>query len=105
MIRYIHQLPEVTSVESGDLVPLERYTAAESRWVTRSIRADRLGLQPRVYPGSGSVWIITHNLGRHVGVIVTTLGGFEVDAAIEHVDENTVRVLFNQDFSGFAVIL
>lgn len=104
MIRYIHQLPETTSVEAGDAVPLERYVAAESRWRTYRIAASRLGGQPLVYPGSGAVWTINHGLGRRVSVTVTTLGGVEVEALVEHVDDNTVRVLFNQEFSGFVII-
>lgn len=59
----------------------------------------------QVHVCSGSTWVVHHNLGRKPIVKVLTYGGFEVEALIEHVDNNTLRVHMNSGFSGVVILL
>lgn len=47
-----------------------------------------------VYKGSGSVWLIHHNLGAKPFTQVFDNAGYLINAEIEHIDDNTTRISF-----------
>lgn len=51
-----------------------------------------------------AVWTVNHNLGRRVGVEVTTLGGVAVNAAVQQTSLNQVVVQFATATAGYAII-
>lgn len=54
-------------------------------------------------PTISSTWTVPHNLGYRPTVSVTTSGGVEVDGGeIVHLSNNTLQILFDDSFSGFA---
>lgn len=62
-------------------------------------------------PGAGFVhsqpsaeveWLINHNLGVRPAVAVIDTGGNELDAAVQHVNLNQLRIYFVTPTAGFA---
>ncbi len=53
-----------------------------------------------------TVWTVNHNLGRKPSSVrVLTVGGLEVDAAVQDVSDNQAVITFNQPQAGTALIL
>lgn len=62
-------------------------------------------------PGTGYVhsqasaeaeWIVNHNLGVRPAVAVIDIGGNELDAAVQHMSLNQLRIYFTAPTAGFA---
>ena len=53
---------------------------------------------------ASATWTVNHNLGRRVGVEVTTLGGVAVNAAVQQTSLNQVVVQFATATAGYAII-
>lgn len=51
---------------------------------------------------ASDVWIINHGLGKNPSVTVVDSAGTEVVGDIEHIDTNTVKIIFSAAFSGKA---
>ena len=51
-----------------------------------------------------TTWTVNHNLGRRVGVEITTLGGVAVSAAVQQTSLNQVVVQFTAATAGYAII-
>jgi FKBP-type peptidyl-prolyl cis-trans isomerase 2 len=55
-------------------------------------------------PVSVSMWSITHNLNRYVGVDIYNTSNESVEADVEYVNDNTIRIHFNSPTAGKAII-
>lgn len=49
-------------------------------------------------------WVINHNLGRYVGVLLMSTSHVVVDSDVTEGDPNTVTVTFSSPFAGYAVL-
>lgn len=56
------------------------------------------------FDASQTVWEITHNLNKRPSVTVVDSGGNTLTPAVEYLDDNTVRILFNAPFKGQAYL-
>lgn len=52
-----------------------------------------------------AVWTIPHNLGHRPVVNVSTVGGALLFAEVLHLSANTLQILFDDAYSGFAVLI
>ena len=53
---------------------------------------------------SATVWTINHNMGLKPNVKLEDLVGNDIQGAIDFIDNNTVRVTFNQAVAGIAYL-
>lgn len=53
-------------------------------------------------PSAEAEWIVNHNLGVRPSVAVIDTGGNEIDAAVQHVSLNQLRIYFVTPTAGFA---
>lgn len=53
-------------------------------------------------PSAETEWLINHNLGVRPSVAVIDTGGNELDAAVQHMSLNQLRVHFVAPTAGFA---
>jgi hypothetical protein len=54
--------------------------------------------------GSLSTWVIPHGLGYFPNATVIGIGGNEVEGEINHVDNNTMNILFDSPVAGTAYL-
>jgi hypothetical protein len=60
------------------------------------------GVYEFVQTSTVDTWTINHNLGFYPSVSIFTMGGIEVDAEIQHISLNQVRVRFAAPMAGRA---
>lgn len=53
---------------------------------------------------AAAVWIVNHNLGRHVIVSVTGAAGQEIEAEVRHVSTTQLRVYFDAPTAGSVLV-
>jgi hypothetical protein len=77
-------------------------------WVLGDIAAPHGGEYTTVrefeFPTPQTVWVVAHNLGRYPVVHVTTLGGAEIDAVVQHESENLLRVYHTTPMAGRVIL-
>lgn len=52
---------------------------------------------------ASDTWVVNHNLGFRPNIMVTTLGGVEVEANVVHISINQVQVQFDLPATGLAL--
>jgi hypothetical protein len=77
-------------------------------WVLGGVAAPHSGEYTTVrefeFPTPQTVWVVAHNLGRYPVVHVTTLGGVEIDAVVQHESENLLRVYHTTPMAGRVIL-
>ncbi len=77
-------------------------------WVLGDVAAPHSGEYTTVrefeFPAPQTVWVVAHNLGRYPVVHVTTLGGAEIDAVVQHESENLLRVYHTTPMAGRVIL-
>lgn len=49
-------------------------------------------------------WLVTHNLGKFPSVTIVDSAGEEVEGSVQHINNNSVRILFSAGFTGTAYL-
>lgn len=51
-----------------------------------------------------TLWTLAHNLGKEPSVTIKNNSGDEVEAFVNHVDDNNLTITFNVAFAGIATL-
>lgn len=96
---------EFVEAESESLAPSDS-TEPESETPESDTASDAPGEEVVAYRFTQKIaaaqWTINHNLGYNPVVYLTTLGGVEIDGAIQHTSPNQVIVTYNSPLAGHA---
>ncbi len=104
---FINPIPDVPAdVTAGKVTP-SRWNADHT--ITGTVEESQLPVSVRPYEhsqaSSASTWSVAHNMGRKPQVQVRSVGGVVIaDPEVQHLSDNTLQIIFDEPFAGFATL-